>query len=255
MKKFTAILAASLAIVVLLAGCGGKSNNEGGMTIKEGKLIMATEATFPPYEYMQGSEVVGVDVDIARAIAEELGLELVVEEMDFSAALAATQTGKADFAAAGISITEERQKTMDFSVEYANSKQVILTREDTGVNSPDDLQSIAVGVQLGTVADLELSENPDDYPGIEIERYNKYTDAVTDLINGRLDAIVLDSLPAQQLKTMDEGLIICDEELFTDVYAIAVKKGNTELLDAINTALEKLIADGRVDEFTENHLS
>ena len=218
-----------------------------------GKLIMATEAGFKPYEYYEGTDIVGVDVDIAKEIAREMGMELVVEHMEFSAIIPAVDSGKADFGAAGMSITEERAQQVDFTVEYATSKQVILTKADSDIQTADDLSGKTVGVQLGTVADLALSE-PEDFPGVKLELYNKYFEAVNDLLSGRIDAIVLDSLPAQELSKVNESLAIRDEEIFTDVYAFCVKKGNTELLDSINTVMQRLMDEGKIAEFTTNHL-
>ncbi len=253
MKKL-GIVTILLALVLALGACTGGAPSEAasGEETAGSTVTMATEATFPPYEYMSGTDVVGVDVDIANEIAKAMGAELVIEEMPFDSVIAAVNTGKVDFAASGLSITEERQQQVDFSIEYATSKQVIMTKADSGIEGDADLDGKTAGVQMGTVADLALT---DDYPGVTVERYNKYTDAVNDLINGRLDAIVLDSLPAEELKTMGDDLIICENELFTDVYAIAVQKGNTELLDTINTVLQQLIDEGKIEEFTQNHLS
>lgn len=265
MKKLTLALAALLLATFVLAGCSGGTasappagSDQSAETASStapaagGTLVMATEATFPPYEYMEGTEIIGVDVDIAKEIAKAMGKELVIEEMPFDAVIAAVSSGKADFGAAGISVTPEREEQVDFSIEYATSKQVILTMKDSGISVDTDLNGKVVGVQLGTVADLALT---DDYPEVQVERYNKYTDAVSDLVAGRLDAIVLDSLPAESLKTMDENLVVSDNELFTDVYAICVKKGNTELLNAINEVLQKLLDEGKIEQFTTEHLS
>lgn len=245
MKKICLVLACVLMLVPFVSGC---SNNGGGNK----KLVMATEATFPPYEYMEGNKIVGVDVDIANEIAKEMGVELVIENMTFDAIIPAVNSGKADFGVAGMSITEDRLKEVDFSIEYATSMQVIVTKADSGITGEDDLSGKTVGVQLGTVADLVLT---DDYPDIKLERYKRYTDVAMELSNGRLDAIVLDSLPAMQMLKTDSDFVICDEPLFTDVYAICVKKGNEELLETINTVLERLIAEGKIIEYTENHLA
>lgn len=268
MKKFSLVTTSIFLIMTLLVGCGSTSTDssttasstdsvdattsaEQNATITPGKLVMATEATFPPYEYMDGTEVVGVDVDIANEIATAMGVELEVDAMDFTAVIEAVRSGKADFGVSGISITEERKQYVDFSIEYATSDQVILTRADSGVTSIEDLDGKTVAVQKGTTAHIVL---PEDYPNITVEPYNRYTDAVMELNNGRVDAIVLDSLPAEALKSSNEGLVICDGVLFTDSYAIAVKKGNTELLNQINEVLEQLIAEGKIDEFTTAHL-
>lgn len=287
MRKISILLMVILLASLLFAGCGGGSVSGGSEAVSSAapsenpaapespgasasepasgasaeasadnnasiqKLVMATEAGFKPYEYYEnGSEIVGVDVDIAREIAAELGVELVVENMEFNAIVPAVNSGKAHFGAAGISITEERRKQVDFSIEYATSKQVILTRKDSGIETGEDLDGKNVGVQLGTVADYALT---DDYPEVSVSQYNKYFEAANDLIGGRLDAIVLDSLPAMELAQMDDSLVIREKELFTDVYAICVKKGNTELLETINKVLQRLIDEGKIIEFTSAH--
>ncbi len=220
-------------------------------TVEDGKLIMATEAGFAPYEYTEdGSTVVGVDVDIANEIAKAMGKELVIQNMSFDGALLAVQQGKADFAAAGISVNEERDKVMDFSVEYATSRQVVVVNKETmAVSSVDAITADnKVGVQTGTVADTYAQEQ-----GWQVTQYSKFMEAAMDLMNNRLDCIVMDALPAEQLVAQNDSLTILDGELFTDKYAIAVNEGNTALLDEINAVLEQLIADGKIDEYTLNH--
>lgn len=245
MKKLSVLLAASLLALTALTGCSGSGD----------KLVMATEASFPPYEYYDGEDIVGVDVEIAQEIARELGKELVIENMEFNAIVPAVKSGKADFGGAGMSITESRLEQVDFTIEYATSKQVIMTKADSDIMEEADLDGKAIGVQMGTVADIALSSD-EDYPGVtDIARYNKYFEAVNDLINGRIDAIVLDVLPAEQLVTTDESLVVREKELFTDVYAFCVKKGNTEMLDTINTVLQRLMDEGKIVEFTEKHLA
>lgn len=239
MKKICVALCMALTIT-LLAGCGGGSK----------KLVMATEAGFRPYEYYEGTDIVGVDVDIAREIAKEMGRELVVENMEFGSIIPAVNSGKADFGAAGMSVTEERLQQVDFTIEYATSKQVIMTTQDSEIMEDTDLAGKNVGVQLGTVADLALEE---DYPDVKVVQYNKYMEAVNDLINGRIDAIVLDVLPAQELLSMNDSLVIREKELFTDVYAFCVKKDNTEMLNAINKVMQRLIDEGKIEEYTATH--
>lgn len=242
-KKFLSVAVATVIIISALGGCSGSE--------KKDVLVMATEATFPPYEYMDGNNIVGVDVDIAKAIAEELGMELKVENMYFDAVIPAVKSGKADFGAAGMSVTEERMKEVDFTVEYGTSMQVILTTQSSGIAAEADLNGKNVGVQLGTVADLVLT---DDYPDVNLVRAKKYTDLAMELSTGKIDAIVLDSLPANQMAANNDGFVVIAEPLFTDVYAICVAKGNDELREKINTVLEKLMAEGKIAEFTNNHL-
>ena len=215
------------------------------------KLIMVTEAGFAPYEYTEdGQTVVGVDVDIANAIAEAMGKELVVHNTTFDGALLAVQQGKADFAAAGISVTEEREKVMDFSVEYATSKQVVVVNKEAGrVDSVDALSGdLVIGVQTGTVADYYCQDE-----GWTPKAYGKFMEAAMDLKNDKIDCIIMDALPAEEMVAANDDLAVLDGEVFTDRYAIAVQKGNQELLDQINAVLEQLIADGKIEEFTINH--
>lgn len=215
------------------------------------KLIMVTEAGFAPYEYTEdGQTVVGVDVDIANAIAEAMGKELVVQNTTFDGALLAVQQGKADFAAAGISVTEEREKVMDFSVEYATSKQVVVVNKEAGrVDSVDALSGdLVIGVQTGTVADYYCQDE-----GWTPKAYGKFMEAAMDLKNDKIDCIIMDALPAEEMVAANDDLAVLDGEVFTDRYAIAVQKGNQELLDQINAVLEQLIADGKIEEFTINH--
>lgn len=223
-----------------------KDNNATG-----GKLIMATEPGFAPYEYMSGSDVVGIDVDIANEVAKELGMELEIQTMDFDGALLAVQQGKVDFAAAGISVTPERQEVMDFSIEYAKSKQVIVVLKGADrVKSVDDLGGdTKIAVQMSTVADFYVSDDLKKEPS----RYTKYVQAAEDLKNDKVDCIVMDELPAKEMVKGNDTLEILDGEVFTDTYAFAFKKGNTELEDKVNKVLQKLIDDGKVDEFTLNH--
>jgi len=270
MKKLIALLLVSL-MIFSLAACGngneetktettavtdatetlGTAETDSGSD-SSNVLIMATEAGFAPYEYTEdGSTVVGVDVDIANEIAKAMGKELRIENMSFDGALLAVQQGKADFAAAGISITEERAEVMDFSIEYTTSKQVIVVNKNAGVvSSIGDLTAdIIVGVQTGTVADFYVQDELES----QLKQYGKFMEAAMDLKNNKIDCIIMDALPAEEMVNANDDLIILEEEVFTDRYAIAVQKGNTEMLDTINGVLESLIAEGKIDEFIINH--
>lgn len=250
MKKATALFLTLTMAAGLMAGCGSsdtetktteaqtESTADGTEAAsdadsKEGssdKLIMVTEAGFPPYEYTEdGETVVGVDVDIANEIAKELGVELEIQNTTFDGALMAVQQGKADFAAAGISVSEERDKVMDFSVEYATSKQVVVVNKESGrLASKDDINAeTIIGVQSGTVADIVYCADN----GFEPKRYNKFAEAALDLNNDKIDCIIMDALPAEQMVAANENLAILDGEVMTDKYAIAVQEGNKELLD------------------------
>ena len=254
MKKSAALLLTAAMAAMMIAGCGSDSGS--GQTqasgAEEDTLVMVTEAGFAPYEYTEdGETVIGVDVDIANEIANELGMKLEIQNTTFDGALTAVQQGKADFAAAGISISEERDKTMDFSIEYATSRQVAVVNKEAGrLASIDDINGdTIIGVQAGTVADTAYCADN----GYEPKRYNKFMEAAHDLKNDKLDCIIMDELPAQQMVEENDDLTILDGEVMTDKYAIAVQEGNQELLDKINPILQKLIDEGKIDEFTLNH--
>lgn len=218
-------------------------------------LIVGTEAGFAPYEYMEGDKVVGVDMDIAQAIADKLGKKLEIKNMDFDGALLAVQQGKVDLVAAGVSVNEERSKVMDFSVDYVNSTEVVVVNKaNPTVASVEDLNDKIIGVQQGNIADFYVSDEA-NMKAKEIKRYTKFAQAAEDLKNGKIDCIVMDQFPAQDLVGANAELNILDGTLFEDKYAIAVKKGNTELLNQINDVINQLNADGKIAEFTAKHTS
>ena len=252
MKKLVSLLLV-VACVLSLVACGGNKDTE-----KE-KLIVGTEAGFAPYEDMNGDEVVGVDMDIAKANAEELGIDMEIKNMDFDGALLAVQNGKVDFVAAGVSVDPERDEVMDFSHEYVSSTEVIVVNKANPAVSAagdelagSDLDGKIVAVQQGNIADIWVS-NADNCSPKEIKRYTKFAQAAEDLKNGKVDCIVMDELPAKDLVAANAELVILDGTLFEDKYAIAVDEGNKELLDKINKVIDKLIADGKIDEFIANH--
>ena len=236
MKKKLLILLSFL----MITGCSSKNENE---------IIMVTEAGFAPYEYYENNEIVGVDIEIANEIAKELDKELVVKDIAFDSIINELKSGKADFALAGMSITEERQKEVDFSIEYATSRQVVITLKDSKIKSPNDIEGKKVAVQLGTVADLVLTE---EY-NVQLTRQKKFLAAIEDLKAKKVDCVVMDYLPAKELLKENSELVILEKELFTDKYAVAVKKGNKELLDKINKVLERLINEGKIEEYTINY--
>ncbi|MCL2694884.1 MAG: ABC transporter substrate-binding protein [Clostridiales bacterium] len=246
MKKLSLVLVVLLVAALVLAGCGTKTPDT-----PVTPLIMATEAGFAPYEYLDGTEIVGVDVDIAREIAAELGRELVISDMAFDVIIDAVRAGKADFGAAGMSITEERAELVDFSIEYAVSKQVLVVLADSDYTGPADFVGKIVAAQEGTVAHFYAADEIDD---LTVLPCKKYFEAVNHLRTGRVDAIVMDVLPALELVRLNEGLVILDEELFTDSYAFCVNKGNTELLAVINRVMQRLLDAGKIDEYTLKHL-
>lgn len=223
-------------LILILSGCGRNKN----------EIIMVTEAGFAPYEYYENGEIVGVDVAIAEEIAKELGKKLVVKNIDFDSIVSELKSGKADFAAAGMSITEERKKQVDFTIEYVTSNQVVVVKKDSSLNDITQLDGKRIAVQLGTVGDSYVTEN---YKNSEINRQKKFLVAAEAVKNNKADCIVMDQIPAQQLVSQNPELKILDGILFKDSYGMAVKKGNTELLDKMNTVLQKLIDEGKIEEY------
>ena len=198
---------------------------------------MATNAYFPPYEYYQGEEIVGIDAEIAQAIADKLGLELKIEDMEFDSIITAVQTGKADMGLAGMTVTDERKQSVNFSDTYATGIQVVIVTEDSDIASVDDLEGKKIGVQLSTTGDIYAS---DDYGEDFVEQYNKGADAVMALKQGKVDAVIIDNEPAKSFVAANEGLKILDTEYVTEDYAACINKENAELLDAVNGALAEL---------------
>ena len=236
MKKIFLVL----MLTLLLTGCG-KNDDE---------LVMVTEAGFAPYEYYEGGEIVGVDIDIANEIAKELGKKLVIKDIAFDSIVNEVKSGKADFAAAGISYSDERAKEVDFTVNYATSKQVVIVTEDSDISLPEQIKDKRIAVQLGSIADTYVTEN---YKDATITRQKKYLAAIQDLKTGKVDCVVMDELPAQEILKENSGLKILDKELTQDKYGMIVKKGNKELLDSINKVLNRLISEGKISEYVIKH--
>ena len=224
---------------------------EGGLTIVDGKLTMSTNAQFPPYEMTTddgGFE--GIDVEIATAIAEKLGLELDILDMDFDSALLAVQQGKSDIVMAGVTVNEDRQLVMDFTDSYATGVQVIIVKEGSDVTI-DNMGEGLIGTQRGTTGNIYCT---DDYGEEHVVAYDDGFTAVQALVNGQVDCVVIDNAPAQEFVKNNAGLAILDTEYANEDYAIGVNKGNSALLDAINGALEELIADGTVQSIIDKYI-
>ena len=275
MKK---ILAMAMAVVMALglSACGGSnsaasssaagsvsgsasgsvSNGDPAFTtVTPGKLTMSTNASFPPYEMVaDDGSFEGIDIEVAGAIAEKLGLELQVDDMGFDAALQAAQTGKSDMVMAGVTVTEERQAVMDFSNSYANGVQVVIVKEGSPIQTVDDLANAnMIGCQMGTTGYIYCSDTPEN-GGFGEDHVTPYDDgaaAVQALMNGQIDAVVIDNMPAQEYVAANPGLKILDGEFTNEDYAIGVAKGNTALLDAINGALEELTNDGTIQSIVD----
>ncbi len=228
-------------IMILMCGCSKKDENQ---------LVMVTEAGFAPYEYYENGEVVGVDVDIAREIAKHLGKTLVVKDIAFDSIINEVKTGKADFGAAGISYSEDRAKNVDFSINYAVSKQVVIVNNNSSITNVNGISNKKIAVQLGSIADTFVTEK---YKNANVVRQKKYLAAIEDLKTGKVDCVVMDELPAKEIVSKNEGIKILDGSLTNDSYGMVVKKGNKELLDAINMVLQNLKDEGKIDEFIIKH--
>ena len=280
MKKVFALALTVLMVMSMFAGCGSSNTTKTTTateapaataaaettaaatvaetaaaelkTIESGKLIMSTNAAFPPYEMVaDDGSYEGIDVEVAGAIAEKLGLELVVDDMDFDAALLAVQQNKSDIVMAGVTVTEDRQLVMNFSDSYATGVQVVIVKEGSDVTL-DNLGEKMIGTQRGTTGNIYTS---DDYGDDHVTAYDNGASAVQALLNGQVDCVVIDSAPAEAFVAANAGLTILDTEYVTENYAIGVNKDNTALLDAINQALAELIADGTVQSIVDKYIS
>ena len=222
----------------------------GGAEAAGGTLVMATNAEFPPYEYYEDGDIVGIDVEIAKAIAAKLGMELQIEDMAFDAIIPAVTSGKADFGAAGMTVTEERQRSVEFTDTYANSNQVAIVKEDSDITGSDALAGKIIGVQLGTTGDALATEIKD----ATVERYNKGLEAVQSLTQGKIDAVVIDQATAEAFVKKTEGIKILEEKMSEEEYAIAIKKGNMELVEKMNEAIKELKEEGKIDEIVAKYM-
>ena len=255
MKKFFALLLAVLMIATMFAGCSSNGSNDLG-TIENGKLIMSTNAAFPPYELVaDDGSFEGIDVEVAGAIAQKLGLELIVDDMDFDAALLAVQQGKSDLCMAGLSVTEERKLVMDFSATYATGVQVVIVKEGSDVTM-DNLGEKMIGCQRGTTGYIYASDTPENggYGEDHVTAYENGASAVQALLNGQVDCVIIDNEPAKAFVAANEGLKILESAYAVEDYAAAMSKDNAELYEAVNKALEELIADGTVASIVEKYI-
>lgn len=227
-------------------------------TVTEGELHMATNASFPPYEMVaDDGSFEGIDVEIATAIAEKLGLTLVVDDMDFGSVITSVQTGKSDIAMAGLTVNEERKENVDFTDSYATGVQVIIVPEDSDIQSVDDLEGKMIGCQESTTGYIYCSDTPENggYGEENVTAFPNGANAVQALLSGKVDCVVIDSQPAQEYVKQNEGLKILDTEFVTEEYAIGVSKENPELRDAVNNALKELIDDGTVQSIIDKYIT
>ena len=276
MKKITALLLGAV-MALSLAACGGSASSAAVSseavsseaasseaassettetaeltTVNPGKLTMSTNAAFPPYEMTTDTgDFEGIDVEIAGAIADKLGLELQIDDMDFDAALLAAQQGKSDMVMAGVTVNDERKQVMDFSDTYASGVQVVIVKEGSEIATVDDLAGHMIGTQRGTTGYIYCT---DDFGEDSVTAYDNGLTAVQALNNGQVDCVVIDSAPAKEFVAANEGLVILDTEYAVEDYAIGMAKGNTALVEAVNGALAELKADGTIDAILAKYI-
>ena len=228
-------------------------------TSAPGKLVMATNATFPPYEYYEGDQIVGIDAEIAGAIAEKLGLELVIEDMEFDSIVESVKGGKADIGMAGMTVTPDRAEAVHFTDTYSTGVQVVIVTEDSPITSVDDLfaegANHIIGVQRNTTGDIYATGDIEDAGLGTIDRYSKATDAAQALKTGKVDCVIIDNEPAKAFVQEIEGLKILDTEYVTEDYAGAMSYDNEELYNAVNAALAELIVDGTVQSIVDKYIT
>ena len=274
MKKKILAVTAAVCMAAMLAGCGSETAETKAAEVKTeaaaeakteaaeakteetsaagGKLVMATNAEFPPYEYYDdGGSIVGIDIDIATAIAEYMGMECEVEDMAFDSIIPSIQSGKADFGLAGITVSEDRKASVDFTDTYATATQVVIVKDGSDIKTPDDLTGKTIGVQLGTTGDIYAS----DIEGATVEQYNKGFEAVQALSQGKIDAVVIDGEPAKVFVSQDDSLKVLDDAMTVEEYAICVKKGNDELVNKINEAIAALKESGKLQEIVDKYIT
>lgn len=283
MKKLTKIAALLMAlalVVTAFASCSGDKNADPSKadssnvdsssassepTVKytarkdDGTLIMATNATFPPYEYKDGDSVVGIDAEIAQKIADKLGKKLVIEDVEFGSIIAGVQSGKYDMGMAGMTVTEERLKSVNFTDSYAKGIQVVIVTENSAIKSIDDLKgdgSMKIGVQQDTTGDIYASDTVENggYGEENVIRYKAATDTVQALKAGKVDAVIIDNEPAKNFVSSTSGLKLLDGSWVDEDYAVCVAKENTELLSQINAALAELKADGTLQQIIDKYI-
>lgn len=277
MKKFSKVFAVFMTSAMLLTACGAASDTttsaagdtgntpEGTTTASSSlpdKIIVGTNAEFPPFEFMNDSnEIDGFDVAVIKEVGKRIGCEVEMNNMEFDNLIAAMQAGNLDVIAAGMTVTKERQEKVDFSKGYYTADQYIVVNKDSTVKKLNDLDGKKIGVQGGTTGDLVASDEYDDTHEVgvkdaDVKRYNKGVDAIMALRNGALDAVIIDSNPAQEFTKANEDKLKCVEDHSTqEEYAFAVKKGNEALLNAMNQALDEMKADGTFDNLVKEYIT
>ncbi len=258
LKKVLSLALVAIFAIGILAACGGAKeetapagSGAAAPAASSDTLSMATNAAFPPYEYMEGGDYVGIDIEIAQAIADSLGKELVINDVEFGSIIGGVQTGKYDMGIAGMTVTDERLQSVNFSDTYATGVQVIIVKEDSAIASPDDLADAMIGVQMDTTGDIYCC---DEFGDDHVTEFKTGADAVQALVSGKVDCVVIDNEPAKNFVAANPGLKIVETEYVVEDYAICIAKDNTELLDQINTALGELKASGKLDEIIAKYI-
>ena len=253
MKKFTKIISIlmALALVFVCAGCGAAdTGSEANANTKT--LVMGTNASFPPYEFVDNNnKIVGIDAEIAAAVAEKLGYNLEIKDMEFDSLITAVQSGAIDFALAGMTVTDERKESVDFSDTYATGVQVIIVPEKSAIASVEDLSGKTIGVQAGTTGDIYCT---DEFGQDMVKQYKNGAEAIAALKNGQVECVVIDNEPAKNYVKANEGLKILETEYAVEDYAAAISKENTELKDNFNKALTELKDEGKIDEIINKYI-
>lgn len=242
--KIAAIVTLIAISAVLFTACDSKG--------EDNVLTMATNATFPPYEFYEGEKIVGIDAEIAAAIAEKIGMTLEIQDTEFGSIITGVQTGKYDIGMAGMTVTDERKLSVNFTDSYATGIQSVIVKEGSNIKSIDDLAGKKIAVQQDTTGHIYAS---DDFGDDAVLPFNKGTDAVAALVAGKADCVIIDNEPAKAYVASNQGLVILDTEYAVEDYAICISKENTELLEKVNTALNELIADGTVKAIVDRYIS
>ena len=255
MKKFLAVLLAALMICISFVACSSEKKLDDTNADKDTQetLTMATNAEFPPYEYKEGDKVVGIDAEVAQAIADKLGMKLEIVDTKFDAIIPGVQSGKYDMGMAGMTVTPEREQSVAFSDSYATGIQSIIVKQGSDIKSVDDLsEKTKIGVQLGTTGDIYAK---DDFGDEAVQEYDKGADAVQALLAGKIDCVIIDNEPAKSFVAANEGLEILKTSYAEEDYAICFKKDNTELQTKVNDALKELIADGTLQKIVNKYIT
>ncbi len=251
MKKFfkVASIVLVIALIGVFAACGGSGDTD---TDAKPVLTMATNAEFPPYEYVEDGKIIGIDAEVAALIADKLGMELQIVDVAFDSIIPGVQSGKYDMGMAGLTVNDERLEKVNFSTSYAKGVQVVIVAENSSIATPDDIAGKKIGVQTSTTGDIYAT---DDFGEEAITRYDNGAVAVQALIAGKVDCVIIDNEPAKAYVAANEGLKILDTEYTEEDYAICFNKADTELQEKVDGALKELIADGSVQKVVDKYIA